>query len=153
MTTVSQTIDKDERIASLVQFSKTPSRNHIAFLTQCDDDFCFVDVGLALSMKIEDILSDRRLSLKAQDYLNDILNANVSDSNEIGSYLAIKNIGILFEPQLQIDIEALFNKWSQNMFLIVEMGRGSIAQDKFFLGQQTDHYSVDLRELNYIVLK
>ena len=146
-------IDKSERIARLVQFSRTPSRNHIAFVTQCDDDFCFVDVGLALSMKIEDILSDRRLSLKAQDYLNDLLNTNVFDSNVIGSYLAIRNIGILFEPQLHIDIEALFNKWSQNIFLIVDMGRGSIAQDKFFLSQQTDHYSVDLHELNYIVLK
>ena len=146
-------IDKNELIARLIWFSQTPSRNHIAFVSQCDDELRFVDIGLELSMKVEDILSDRRLSLKSQDYLNDILNKHLVDADGIGSYLAIRNIGILFEPLLMIDVEALFNKWSQNTMLIVDLGKGDILQERFFLVPHCDlRYSVDLHELNYMVM-
>lgn len=146
-------IDKIELIARLTQFSETPSRNHIAFVSQCEDVFHFVDVGIALSKELVGIVSDNQLSLKARDCLNGILNSNVSNSIAIGNYLAITNIGILFEPILKLDIEALFNRWSQNMILIVDMKQGSVVQEKYYLNQQTDQYSIDLHEMNYIVLK
>lgn len=146
-------IDKTELIARLMQFSETPSRNHIAFVSQCEDVFHFVDVGIALSKELVGIVSDNQLSLKARDCLNGILNSNVSNSIAIGNYLAITNIGILFEPILKLDIEALFNRWSQNMILIVDMKQGSVVQEKYYLNQQTDQYSIDLHEMNYIVLK
>lgn len=146
-------IDKNELIARLIRFSQTPSRNHIAFVSQCDDELRFVDIGLELSKKVEDILSDRRLSLKSQDYLNGILNKHLADADGIGSYLAIRNIGILFEPLLMIDVEALFNKWSQNTMLIVDLGKGDIFQERFFLVPHCDlRYSVDLHELNYMIM-
>ena len=146
-------IDKTELIARLTQFSETLSRNHIAFVSQCDDVFRFVDVGIALSKELVGIISDNQLSLKARDCLNDILSSNMSNSEAIGNYLAIKNIGVLFEPILKLDIEALFNRWSQNIILIVDMGQGSVVQDKYYLSQQTDQYSIDLHEMNYIALK
>ena len=146
-------VDKTELIARLTQFSQAPSRNHIAFVSQCDDVFRFVDVGIALSKELVGIVSDNQLSLKARDCLNDILNSNLSNSETIENYLAIKNIGILFEPILKLDIEALFNRWSQNMILIVDMKQGLVVQDKYYLSQQTERYSIDLHEMNYIVLK
>ena len=39
------------------------------------------------------------------------------------------------------------------MILIVDMKQGLVVQDKYYLSQQTERYSIDLHEMNYIVLK
>lgn len=141
-------------LSELYQFSKSPSRNHIAFVTGNAEGIRFVDLGYELSTKIEDILNDRRLSMKSQDYLKGIISANIHYNNEIGEYIAIKNIGILFEPELNLSVEALFNSWSQNTILIIEMENGKVEDGRFYLvdGCPTQ-YSVELNNYNYIVIQ
>ena len=140
--------------SELYQFSKSPSRNHIAFVTGNAEGVSFMDLGYELSTKIEDILNDRRLSMKAQDYLKDIISSNIHQDDEIGEYIAIKNIGILFEPELNLSVEALFNSWSQNTILILEMENGKVENNRFYLVDGCPiQYSVDLNIFNYIIIQ
>ena len=141
-------------LSELYQFSKSPSRNHIAFVTGDAEGVSFVDLGYELSTKIEDILNDRRLSMKAQDYLKEIIASNIHKDSEFGEYIAIKNIGILFEPELNLSVESLLNSWSQNTILFIEMENGKVENGRFYLvdGCPTQ-YSVELNNYNYIVIQ
>lgn len=141
-------------LSELYQFSKSPSRNHIAFVKGNAEGISFVDLGYELSTKIEDILNDRRLSMKAQDYLKGIISSNIHHDNDLGEYIAIKNIGILFEPELNFSLEAFFNSWSQNTLLIVDIANGKVDNKRFFLEDGCPiQYSVDLKDFNYIMIK
>ena len=140
-------------LSELCQFSKSPSRNHIAFVTGDAEGVCFVDLGYELSTKIEDILNDRRLPMKAQDCLKDIILSNIHQDSEIGEYIAIKNIGILFEPELNLSVEALFNFWSQNTQLIIKMENAEVKNNRYYLAKGCSiQYSVELNNFNNIII-
>ncbi len=148
-------IRKDlDMISELCQFSRSASRNHIVFVKGNVENVRFVDLGYELSSKIEDIQTDRRLSMKAQDYLKSIIMSNIHKDNDLGEYIAIKNIGILFEPELNFSLEALFNSWSQNTLLIVDIANGKVDNKRFFLEDGCPIlYSVDLKDFNYLIIQ
>ena len=148
-------IRKDlDMLSELCQFSRSASRNHIVFVKGNVESLEYVDLGYELCSKIEDILTDRRLSMKAQDYLKSIIMSNIHKDNDLGEYIAIKNIGILFEPELNFSLEALFNSWSQNTLLIVNIANGKVDNKRFFLEDGCPiQYSVDLKDFNYIMIK
>ena len=148
-------IRKDlDMLSELCQFSRSASRNHIVFVTGTVESLEYVDLGYELSSKIEDILTDRRLSMKAQDYLKSIIMSNIHKDNDLGEYIAIKNIGILFEPELNFSLEALFNSWSQNTLLIVNIANGKVDNKRFLLEDGCPiQYSVNLKDFNYIMIQ
>lgn len=114
----------------------------------------YVDVGLEVSTFIEDKVNDRRLSMRTQDNLNAILRSHICKSEDFGDYLGLKNIGILFEPLLKIDLDGFLDRWSQNMMLILDIGKGVIADNHYFLTQGcSKEYSVSLEGINHIELE
>ena len=105
----------------LKAFLSSPSRNHLVISDDCIVGFDYIDVGLEKSAFIEDKISDRRLSMRVQDHLNVLLRSHICKSEEFGEYLALTNIGILFEPLLKIDLDGFLDRWSQNMILILDV--------------------------------
>lgn len=89
--------------------------------------------------------------MKAQDYVNDIFREHTRHSDDYGDYLAIKNIGILFEPLLKLDVFALLNKWSQNQFLIIQQDGYLIENNVFHLtSNRVQDYTVNIQGINHI---
>ena len=138
----------------LKAFISSPSRNHLVISNGCIAGLEYVDVGLEVSSFIEDKIGDRRLSMRVQDSLNVLLRTHICQSEDFGEYLALTNFGILFEPLLKIDMEGLFDRWSQNTILILDIGKGTIAEKHLFLTEGcSTNYSVSLERVNYIELK
>ena len=137
----------------LKAFLSSPSRNHLVISDDCIVGFDYIDVGLEISAFIEDKISDRRLSMRVQDHLNVLLRSHICKSEEFGEYLALTNIGILFEPLLKIDLDGFLDRWSQNMILILDVGKGHVQDKYLFLTQGCSRdYSVSLEGINYIEL-
>lgn len=137
----------------LKAFISSPSRNHLVISNGCIAGLEYVDVGLEVSTFIEDKIGDRRLSMRVQDNLNALLRTHICQSEDFGEYLALTNIGILFEPLLKIDLEGLLDRWSQNTMLILDIGKGAIADNRLFLTEGcSTNYSVSLEGVNYIEL-
>ena len=137
----------------LKAFLSSPSRNHLVISDGCIVGFDYIDMGLEISTFIEDRISDRRLSMRVQDQLHALLRSHICKSEEFGEYLALTNIGILFEPLLKIDLEGFLDRWSQNMILLLDVGKGNIQDNHFFLTQGCSRdYSVSLEGINYIEL-
>ena len=129
----------------------SPSRNHLVFTSGCLDGYEYLDVGFELSSHIEEIVGDRRLSMRVQDKLNNILRAHIRKSEGLGEYVALTNIGILFEPLLKIDLEGFLNRWSQNTVLFWDLGKGAVIDNSLYLVEGCSRdYSVSLEGINYI---
>lgn len=134
----------------LKQYIPTGARHKLLFTSHHAEGMNFVDIGALLARAIESSLSNRHLSFVAEEELEKIIKANVCHSSEIGDYIAIRNIGILFESALRLDLHAKFSTWSKAYVLIVDSAEGTIQKDIFYLAGDTDSsYRINLSDISY----
>ena len=119
----------------------------------CLDGIKYTDVGFEVSCFIEEFIGDRRLSMRVQDYITKLFREHIFQSESLGLYLALSNVGILFEPALKLDVEALFDHWSQNITLFIDKGKGVLTDNRYYLTQGcAEVFSVPLASINHIFL-
>jgi hypothetical protein len=136
----------------LLAFIHSPSRNHLILSNGCLDGLKYTDVGFEVSCFIADIIGDRHLSMRTQDYINKLFREHIFLSDYLGRYLAVTNVGILFEPLLKLDVETLLNRWSQNNTLLLDVGNGILNKNIYYLSKDCkDAFSVPLESINYLV--
>lgn len=135
-------------IQSLPSYIDKYSRNKLLFVQGVIEGVYFIDIGLQLSSYIETIMDKRNLSMLVEDKLNSIISAE-TQTIELGDLVAIRNIGILFEPELKLDLHSKLDQWSRDRILIVNL-EGSIVNDIFYLGKGTNPaYSCSLKNITY----
>lgn len=131
-------------------YSKQDARDHLAFIRKPIEGLESVDVGRVLSewLKEQD-LDSKFLQMEVNDQLDDILSEEY-ERDDIGDYLVLKNIGILFEPSLQVNARALLERHSDRKLIIV-LSDGSIDKDhsRYYFLSPSDNYSIDLSGLSY----
>jgi len=128
------------------------SRHKLLFVTREIEDISFVDVGTELSAAIEHILHEKRLSMVAEEALDKIVDQYTIYDPDIGDYGAIRNIGILFEPALHINLHAKVDSWSRTRVLIIHH-EGTIHNHVFFLTTNSEtKYSLNLKDITYKTL-
>lgn len=88
------------------------------------------------------------IAYTAEDALVEILSLPRKDF-EIGSYVAIDNIGIVFEPELEFNLKTTLDNASTNKTIIIRSD-GIIQSDKFFFLQPGDGTFIDLEGLSYM---
>lgn len=101
---------------ALVEISELVAQNTRNKLVFCDhsiDELHFVDVGFELSLRLS------KSSYDNDSALADVLGQSLHH-DKIGSYLAVKNIDILFEPELKLNIRDILDSYSKNQCLIVQ---------------------------------
>ena len=136
-------------IKALSQYVDRHARHNLLFVKGVIEGVRYVDIGKELSARICDKLDTRSLSMICDDALNEIIDCSTSKDETIGSYVAIHNIGILFEPSLLINVHDKFELCSREQVLIVNL-EGTIVQKTFFLGQeQNSRYSIPLTDITY----
>lgn len=119
------------------------SRNRIVFCLDIIEGLEFHNVGFELA----DILKSN--STKYQNFSSILSIFNSSCYNDlIGRYLAIDNIGILFEPELKLDVRSIIESYSKNQCLIIRTD-AKIKDDKLFFLSQEDGIEVSLSGLTY----
>lgn len=134
----------------LKQYIPNGTRHKLLFTSHHAEGINFVDMGALLARTIESSLSNRHLPFVAEEKLEKIIKENVCHSSEIGDYIAIRNIGILFEPVLRLDLHAKFSTWSKAYVLIVDRTEGVIQKDIFYLAGDTDSsYTINLSDISY----
>lgn len=90
----------------------------------------YLNVGLALAKML---LGKSLPSLAIQQLFSDAVKA---DEN-IGRYLAIFNIDILFEPELKLDVGNLFDSYSKNQCLIIQADSENVLSNITHLSLKT----------------
>lgn len=108
----------------------------------------YVDVGFALSLR----LKTNENNSPVIDIVSQILNENIRNDAEIGYYLAIENIGILFEPELKLDVRSIIDSYSKNQCLVV-LTDAEIDNGELYFLEKSDGVSVSLSGLSFKELK
>ncbi len=138
------------KIADLGIYSRLEVRNHIAFIRKPIEGLETVDVGCLLSewLRQQDLTS-QFLQMEVNNELDEILSQEY-ERDDIGDYLVITNIGILFEPALQVNTRALLEHHSDRKLIIV-LSEGVVDKEgcKYYFLSPSDSYSIDLNGLSY----
>jgi hypothetical protein len=133
----------------LKTYLSTISRNKLLFASDEIDGIEFTDIGRLLSDSIASNLLNKHLSMMADDALERIISEHTFHDQKFGDYVAIRNIGILFEPVLHFSLQAKFDSWSRSRLLIVHL-EGYIQDKIFFLSNAHDiKYSINLSDITY----
>lgn len=128
------------------------SRNNLLFTSTEVEGFSYVDIGRQLAEKIENHLQKKRLGIIAEDALKKILSQGSCKNEDVGEYLAIKNIGIMFEPALHLDVKTILKNWSRDHVLIVKL-EGKIQNGIFYLSPKATKYFVNLNDITHKIIQ
>jgi len=88
--------------------------------------------------------------LIAQGELEKIMNDSLKEHSDIGAYIAIKNLGILLEPNLKLDITAFFSRYSATNPLFIHW-RGAIKQNKLHFLTEENGVTINLDNISHII--
>ncbi|WP_340113663.1 hypothetical protein [Maribellus mangrovi] len=138
------------RTPNIIAFLKSDARNKLVIFREELSSILPVDVGTELSLALKDILDDKRLSMKAKLLIEKLFNKSVINHPEFGNILALKNINILFEPELKIDFANLLDQYSKTnpLFLFWE---GDIRnKNLYFLTEQG--LKTNIKNISHIVV-
>lgn len=122
------------------------ARHNLIFVSGEIEGLEYVDVGKELA----NVLANHSdAAMVADQELNAILDSHTHEADGIGRYVAIRNLGILFEPELALNVHDKLAGLSKEKILIVNM-EGCISDDEFqFCGADSDRCTVSLRDIAY----
>ena len=125
------------------QFISQVSRNKIIFCHEPISNLHFVDVGKELSFVIKEQEEPSGYSSACKRIFEQTYNDEV-----IGSYLALSNWIILFEPDLKLDLRSIVESFSINKCLIL-LSNGLIKENRYLL-MDDPRFALNLQGLSFI---
>jgi len=132
-------------------YLNSTARNKIIFFRNDIPGIGPIDLGNKVAHSISKIVNDKRLSFKAKLIIEDVLASSMIKHDNYGKLLAISNIGILFEPDLKIDIINLFDSYSTGTPLFVKW-EGETGMGKLFFLSKKNGVKVELKNLSHIII-
>lgn len=132
-------------------YLNTTTRNKIIFFRSDIPGIEPIDLGNKVAHSISKIVNDKRLSFKAKLIIEDVLSSSIIKHDNYGKLLAISNIGILFEPDLKIDIINLFDSYSSGNPLFIRW-EGEIDNGKLFFLSKQNGIKVEFKNLSHIII-
>ena len=125
------------------QYISQVSRNKIIFCHEPITHLHYVDVGKELSSAIKEQEEPSGYSSVCKRIFEQTYNDEV-----IGSYLALSNWIILFEPDLKLDLRSIVESFSINKCLIL-LSNGSIKENRYLL-MDDPRFALNLHGLSFI---
>lgn len=135
-----------EKISNYI---RSHSRNKIVFHQEELSGLNSFDVGRFLSEAIFNLKDPNKLSMKTSTELDKILENGTANHNTFGHFLAISNLGILFESDLKIDFPRLLDKYSKNQVLFVKWD-GEIDSDHLYFLSKQNGIKINIKNLSHI---
>lgn len=135
--------------AIIADYLAQTTRNRLVFCHERIEGLTFVNVGKALAESlVKQDLRSSMIAFVAEEVLDEILSSTKVD-DEIGSYVALDNIGVLFEPDLAFNLKSVIDSASTNKVVII-LSDGIIKSDRYYFLQEGDASFIDLHGLSYI---
>jgi hypothetical protein len=112
----------------------------------------YVDVGKLFSEKLQTEFSeDKFFAIKARERLVEIFNRSRITHESLGSYLALKNLGILFEPELKMNFIEFILSNTRDSVLILKWP-GEIEANRIYFLSKANGIPVGLENINYRIV-
>jgi len=127
------------------------SRNKIIFYKNEIPGIQPLNLGKKLSHEILSIASDAKIGMKSLIIIDELFTSSVRDNSDYGKYLAIQNVGILFEPELKTDFLQILDKYSSSNTLFVKW-EGEIEDGILYFLTKEKGQKIDIKNLSHIVI-
>ncbi len=135
----------------VLNYIKSQPRNKIVFYKQDVLGVKSIDVGKKLSHEIKSISADAKIGMKSLIILDELFTSSISNNSGYGKYLAIHNLGILFEPELKTDFAQILDKYSSLNTLFVKW-KGEIEDGILYFLTKEKGQKIDIKNLSHIIL-
>ena len=145
-----KTIQMD-RSMELLSFLKTQSRNKVVFYIEGIKDITEIDLGTELSQVLYNLYDLTKLPMKVLHELEIIMNKATIEHELFGRSLAISNLGILFEPELKVDLKSLLEKYSNTNVLFVKW-EGEIDDENLYFLSKEKGLKTNIKNLSHIII-
>lgn len=96
-------------------------RNKIVLCKERIEDLKYLNVGCFFARLL-------RAGELPDSAIRELLSSSVEEDKDIGRYLALCNIGILWEPELKLDIGNLLDGYSKDQCLIIQSNNSALLQ-------------------------
>lgn len=134
---------------SIDDYLKQNPKHKLVFTKNEPSGFIFTDLGFEMA----NLLEGQSLPSVVATTTFDSLAAKEMNTHPVyGRYLAIKNIGILFEPSLRLNVRLLFESISHDTLLVV-CSDGIVQNDTFHFIKSTDGFGISLSGLSFLVIE
>ncbi|MBA5245909.1 hypothetical protein H1R16_01390 [Marnyiella aurantia] len=127
------------------------SRNKIIVLTEEPENLIFLDLGAAISLALQNIQDKKDISNLALHKLELLFSQHTLQMDDQTYYLALKNIGILFEKELNLDIPKIVDRFSQNNILFIKW-EGIIEKGNLFFLTKEKGIKLNINNLSYTTI-
>ena len=134
----------------ILEYLESDSRNKLVIHREKIESVSAIDVGKQLAAQIKLLVGDVRLSMKAKVEIEKLFNSSITNHPDLGKILPLKNIGILFEPKLKIDINNLLDRFSKENTLFLHWEGVIENENLYFLTK--DGIKISIKNLSHIVL-
>lgn len=134
---------------SIDDFINQNSKHKLVFTKNEIGGFAFTDVGYEMAALLDGQSSP---SVVATATFDSVVAKGMDTHPVYGRCLAIKNIGILFEPALLLNIRMLFESISHDTLLLI-CSDGVVQNDTFYFINPTEGYGIPLSGLSYLVIE
>src|SRR5699024_10477198 len=133
------------------KYLKSQSRNKIVSYKQDVLGVEAIDVVKKISHEIKSIASDTKIVMKSLIIIDELFTSSIRDNSDYGKHLAIKNVGILFEPELKTDFLQILDKYSSSNTLFVKW-EGEIEDGILYFLTKEKGQKIDIKNLSHIVI-
>lgn len=127
------------------------ARNKLIFHRRLLSSITSIDVGRKLSEALYLTELKDRISMRAMIAIQGMMEDGMRENELLGNYLALQNIGILFEPELKIDVQQLFDAFSKNNLLFIHW-EGVIENDILYFLKKENGITTSIKHLSHIVI-
>lgn len=142
--------DKQNNInKGALDFLSTTPKNRLVFDTNCSMKVDCIDIGHLLASTLKDMDNP---SMLVGNVINKLVLEHKAFDNKLGYVIGFKNIGILFEPELKINLGMLLDSISKSITLVIS-SPGVVKNDTFFYLNENTGISIDLKGMSYYTLE
>lgn len=138
-------------IHKIKRYQLSQSRNKIIFYKKEILDIKVLDIGKYMSQEMNYIISDSKIGLKSHLIIEQLFSSSITNDSTYGKYLAIQNVGILFEPELKMDFLQILDKYSSSNTLFVKW-EGVIEDGILYFLTKEKGQKIDIKNLSHIVI-
>ena len=135
----------------ILDYLKSNSRNKIVIHKNPIENMQTIDIGFEFAKQIQDLTDDNRFTLKAKSILDKLINNAIYYHSDYGNIMSIKNLGILFEKELNFDFINFIENFSKSTPTFIKWQGDYDSENLYFLSKEAGT-TLNIKNLSHIFI-
>ena len=135
---------------NIKNYLESDSRNKLIISKNAIQGIQYLDIGRSLSTKIDKLQAVQKFTINCQKLLEESITSEIVHNQQIGRYVGLRNLGILLEPDLRLDITSFLSRHSATNPLFIHW-RGDMKKNKLHFLTEENGVTINLDNISHII--